>query len=280
MNFQRVGLLLQPTIERARLLATDISRLFLKEGYPEPWQCSAWDAPAVQALIPEADLLITLGGDGTILKAARASAPYHTPLLGVKLGQLGFLAEIQPERWREALQQLFAHRYWIEERMLLRVQAQREGQPISALYNALNDAVVGRGGLARLVRLEAYLDDGYLTTYVADGVIVSTATGSTAYALAVGGPILPPGLQNILLLPIAPHLSMDRALVLGKESVVRLRVLTDRQAVLTIDGQEEIDLLNADEVIVTASPHTSRFVRLRERNYFYRSLMDKLRWTT
>jgi NAD+ kinase len=130
--------------------------------------------------------------------------------------------------------------------------------------------------LARIVRLETHIDGSYLTTYAADGLIVATATGSTAYALAAGGPILPPELQNLLLIPIAPHLSMNRAIVLGRQDTVNVRVQTDHQAILTVDGQFEYDLLDGDVVTVQASPHTSRFVRLQDRAYFYRNLMDRL----
>jgi NAD+ kinase len=279
LTFQSVGILLQPKIEQAEPLAREISQAFVAAGYPEPWQCSAWDEEAMRARIPGSDLLLTLGGDGTILRVVRQAAPFGVPILGMKLGRLGFLAEIQPDSWRYSLAQLLEERYWIEERMLLRARIERNGQPLPETRDALNEVVIGRGSLARLVRVAAYLDGGYLTTYVADGVIVSTATGSTAYALAVGGPILPPELKNILLLPIAPHLSMDRALVLGQGATVRLQVFTDHRAMVTVDGQIEVELHDGDVVIVTASPLTSRFVRLRERNYFYRALMDKLKWT-
>jgi NAD+ kinase len=136
--------------------------------------------------------------------------------------------------------------------------------------------VVSRGSLARIVRLVTHIDGSYLTTYAADGLIVSTATGSTAYALAAGGPILPPELDNLLIIPIAPHLSMNRAIVLGKEDVVGVEVHTDHQAILTVDGQFEYDLQDGDWVTVQAGAHPSRFVRLQNRTYFYRTLMDRL----
>ena len=144
---------------------------------------------------------------------------------------------------------------------------------------ALNDVVVSRGSLARVVRIRADVNGGHLTTYVADGVIVSTPTGSTAYALAVGGPILPPDLRNILLIPIAPHLSLTRPIVLDRGSVVTLHVQTDHTAILTVDGQFLIDLQDGDRVIVTSSPHTARFVRVQPRSYFYKTLLERLKWT-
>ena len=146
----------------------------------------------------------------------------------------------------------------------------------SRQYEALNDVVVSRGSLARIVRLEAYIDGSYLTTYAADGLIISTATGSTAYALAAGGPILPPELQNFVIIPIAAHLSMNRAIVLGRDDVVEVEVHTDHQAILTVDGQFEYALQDGDWVTVQAGRYVSRFVRLQDRTYFYRTLMDRL----
>ena len=138
-------------------------------------------------------------------------------------------------------------------------------------YDALNDVVLSRGGLARVVRISVKLDGGYLTTYTCDGLIVSTATGSTGYALAAHGPILPPELRNILVIPIAPHLSMDRAVVLSEGTEIRMNAYSDHEAMLTVDGQFVIEVYEGDEVVVVGSPHLARFVRLRERSYFYRA---------
>jgi NAD+ kinase len=129
-----------------------------------------------------------------------------------------------------------------------------------------------------LITVEAWVDDGYLTSYRADGVIVSTPTGSTGYALAAGGPILPPELKNILLIPICPHLSLDRPVVLSQGATVRLEVHADYPAILTVDGQFEITLADGDHVEVRASQHVSQFVHTQERAYFYRTLMERLRW--
>jgi NAD+ kinase len=160
--------------------------------------------------------------------------------------------------------------------MMLHTECWR-GEEKQGTYEALNDVVVSRASLARLVHLATYVDGGYLTTYIADGVIVSTATGSTAYALAVGGPILPPQLKNILLIPIAPHLCLDRAVVLSQGAKVKLQVFTDHQAILTVDGQFEVAMEDADSVVVMASPYTSRFIRLQDETYFYKTLMERLR---
>jgi NAD+ kinase len=269
------ALLHHPKIPLSQTLAVEIAG-WLQEQGRTAWLGSAWDEQTVVGKITGFDLIITLGGDGTILRAARMAARHGVPILGINLGRVGFLAELTPADWREKLAHLLEGQYWVEERMMLHAKFCRQGEPQQS-FEALNDVVVSRGELARIVRLPTYIDGGYFTTYVSDGLIVATATGSTAYALAVGGPILPPQLKNILLIPIAPHLSMDRAIVLSQGATVEVEVSTDHRAILTIDGQFHVELQHDDQVLVQASPYTSRFVRLQERMYFYQTLMDRLR---
>ncbi len=214
-----------------------------------------------------------------MLRAARMASHYGIPILGINLGRLGFLAELQPHAWHDGLERTLAGEYWVEERMMIEAEYWRAGRQVSC-HEALNEAVVSRGALARIVRLPTYIDGGYLTTYAADGLIVSTATGSTAYALAAGGPIVPPELKNMLLIPLAPHLSLERAIVLSQGSVVRIKVRTDHVAILTIDGQYQVELADRDEVVVRASPRVCRFIRLQDRAYFYRTLMQRLGFST
>jgi NAD+ kinase len=230
----------------------------------------------VLSWIDQTDLLITLGGDGTILKAARMAFQSGTPILGINLGRLGFLSELKPENWQETVLSVLEGNYWIENRLMLQAEFWRSGS-LLATYEALNDVVVSRGSLARAVRLDAYVEKEYFTTYKADGVIVSTPTGSTAYALSVGGPILPPQLKNIILIPIAPHLSMDRAIVLASEAQVDIKVSTQHPAILTIDGQFEVTLKDTDLLSVSAAPVETHFVRTQNKTYFYRTLMERLR---
>jgi NAD+ kinase len=248
--------------------------------------------------VAQLDLLITLGGDGTMLRAARIGSSYGVPILGIKLGRVSFLGEVPPEDWRKPLTRMLEGGYWLEERMLLDVAVARcvvadgvdssvsfplpaDGLQVSRpdhSYLALNDVVISRGGLARLVTVQAWVDQSYLTSYRTDGVIVATPTGCTGYALAAGGPVLPPELKNILLIPICPHLSLDRPVVLSQGSTVTLRVIADHPPILTVDGQFEITLTEGDVVEVRASEHVSRFVRMQDRTYFYRTLMERLRW--
>ena len=206
---------------------------------------------------------------------AHAAAPFGTPILGVNLGRVGFLTEADPATWRDVLSRALIGDYWVEERMMLQVTARR-GSEVLGRGEALNDVVVGRGARACVVYLRTEVDGGDLATYVADGLIVATPTGSTAYALAAGGPVLPPQLRNILLVPVAPHLSMARPIVLSEGVKVRVTVTGGRPAVLTLDGELQADLVNGDEVVVDASPHVARFARVQERTYFYKTLVARL----
>jgi NAD+ kinase len=238
-------------------------------------QVCAIDNTGDALCLPEIDLLVTLGGDGSILQAARLAAPHHVLILGINLGRVGFLTEADAGQWKDVLSRALDGDYWVEERMMLRVAAWR-GQVMMTEVEALNDVVVGRHDRGRAVHLRAEVDGGELATYVADGLIVATPTGSTAYALAAGGPILPPQLRNILLVPVAPHLSMERPIVLAEGVTVRIMVIGRRPAVLMVDGQAAADLENRDVVRVEASPHVARFARVREQTYFYKTLVSRL----
>ena len=280
--FRNVGILHHPKKPESLALAKEIGAFLRAEGVPDIWHESAWEAESVLARIAHADLVVTLGGDGTLLRAARMGAAWAVPMLGVKMGRLGFLAEVTPEQWLAGLRKTLAGHYWLEERLMIRMRVERDelgGPRTLCEHDALNDVVLSRGDLARVVRISAKLDGGYLTEYTCDGLIVSTATGSTGYALAVGGPILPPELRNILVIPIAPHLSMDRAVVLAEGTEVRLLPHADHRPMVTVDGQVVVEIEDGDELVVVTSPHRARFVRLRDRSYFYQSLMDKMQWT-
>ncbi len=236
-------------------------------------------SPLEDAETPEAlagyDLLVALGGDGTMLRVGRLAAVCGVPVLGINLGHLGFLTEVQPDEWPEALARVLAGDYWVEERMMLRAEHYRQAVCLGA-YEALNEVVVGRGAETHLVHLTALIDCGEITTYVADGLIVSTPTGSTAYALAAGGPILPPELRNILLIAIAPHLSVDRAIVLAQGSIVDIVAHAEGDIRLSIDGQPGLPLHDGDRIRVRMSEHVARFARVRPPTYFYTTLMARM----
>lgn len=219
----------------------------------------------------EFDLLISLGGDGTVLRAGHLCAPHDVPILAINLGRFGFLTEVKQDQWREVLPRLRTGDYRFEHRMMLHAEQWRAGELLGS-WDVLNEIVVSRGHIVRPVHLVTSVDQRYLTTYVADALIAATATGSTAYALAAGGPILPPELRNILLVAVAPHLSIDRAIILSEGSSVSIVVNTDHQAVLSPDGQVPIGLADGDRVEAYASEHTIRFLRFQDPGYFYRNL--------
>ena len=216
------------------------------------------------------DLLIAVGGDGTMLRAGHLCAPCGLPILGINLGRLGFLIQVQQNEWHDMLDRLFNGEAWIENRMMLRVEHVRAGEVLGT-WQALNEAVVGRGQYLRPVKLTASADGHMLTTYIADGLVVATPTGSTAYALAAGGPILPPELRNMLIVPIAPHLSVDRAVVLAEGSSISIDVRSEN-AVLSVDGAIPTGLAEDDRVDVHAAGYTAQFVRFGDAGYFYRNL--------
>jgi len=196
-------------------------------------------------------------------------------MLGINMGRLGFLTEAPGEGWQTAVDQLLKGDYWIEPRMMLEAE-QFSGEETRGSWLVVNECVVGRGEQVRPVELRTEIDGHHLTRYMADGLIVSTATGSTAYALAAGGPILPPTSRNILLVPVAPHLSVDRAIVLEEDSTVCIRVHTDHLASLCVDGKLPVPLLDGDYVHLRASDHNVTFIRMRGRDYFYRALTSHM----
>lgn len=273
-SFERIAVLYHPKIEATHPVAEDINNWLSEHGI-DVEQALTWDENEVRPMMKDIDLAVVLGGDGSMLRAARMAAGNGVPILGVNMGRVGFLTEVTPDNWREKLPCVLDGRYWVEERMMLQAEAWR-GNNFLGSYEALNDVVISRGNLARVVQLRTEIDGDELTTYVADGLIISTPTGSTAYALAVGGPILPPELRNILVIPIAPHLTLDRAIVLSEGSKVCVHVNTDHEAILTVDGQFAFEMQDGDHVAVHTGKDVSRFVRLEKQTYFYHMLLSRL----
>lgn len=227
------------------------------------------------------DLVIALGGDGTLLHAARAAAPQGTPLLGVDLGSFGFLAAEDPDYLMAHLDDLLGQRFEVESRMLLAARVVDEAETGCEWLLACNDVVVSRGLMARLVRLHTTLDSTHIATFPADGLIVATATGSTAYNISAGGPILDPRMPAMVLTPICPHTLYSRPLVVPGTVEVGL-VLDDRgmgeeQALVTVDGQDTLSLSGRQRLVIRRAPCDARLVRLRPLE-FYERLREKLRW--
>ncbi len=233
--------------------------------------------PQVPPLPPEAAVIVVMGGDGTLLSVGRHYGSQGLPLLGVNVGGLGFLTEISVKELYPTMERVLAGNYEVEERLMLTATLFRQGEPIFT-ENVLNDAVINKGALARIVELTTFIDDEYLTTYRADGLIVSTPTGSTAYTLSAGGPIVYPTLRNIILLPICPHTLTNRPLILPE--MVTVAVTLDERAqdvYLTLDGQVGQALMPGDRLEVRGSPQPLKLIKSPYRSHF-EVLRAKLGW--
>lgn len=240
-----------------------------KVGYPELGQ-------DLKTLGARADMVIVLGGDGTLLAACRALLPHQPPLLGVNFGRLGFLTELEASEVLSELEGVVAGEYVVEARMMLQASVSRRGQQVCR-FAGLNDVVVTKGPFARLIDIDLSVDGRHVESYACDGVIICTPTGSTAYSLSAGGPIVDPGVEVLVITPICPHTLYWRSLVVRRDCVVTLRVLTAHpDTVVTVDGQQGFGLKGGDEVTVFASPHTAHLVR-RKNWDFYEVLRKKLK---
>jgi len=275
MDLKKVGILYHPKVAATRTKARELES-FIKSRGISVWVCSAWDRDGAANRLDGTDLVLTVGGDGTVLRAVQVVIPGKTPITGINLGKLGFMTEFNADEALEKLPSLLDTQGWIDERTMLQAELAASGQG-PRLFHALNDVVVARGEIARLIRIEVRVDNQYLTTYRTDGVIVATATGSTGYALAARGPILYPQSGDFLLVPVAPHLSPAYPLVLPGTAGVTLRLNTYHPASLSVDGHINLTLSDGDTVTIKRSPNVARFWRLRPRDSFYSSLEDKLK---
>ena len=242
---------------------------FQREGYDE----LGMPIRPLQQEIKSADLLLAFGGDGTILHLARTVALNNVPVLGVNLGSLGFMSELEPEELSR-LKDLASWDFTVESRMMLDVTVIRDGRSV---YNniALNDAVISKGSIARVVRLEIFTEEGFLTRVGGDGVIVSTPTGSTGYSMAAGGSIVEPTAQNLLLTPICPHSMRSTAYVLSPDHVITVEAADANRTFvyLSVDGGKAFSLKNGDKVRVSKSRHTTKLVRLSKKSFC--EILDK-----
>jgi len=243
-------------------LASDLDGV---KGYP---------GRSIPALV---DLIVVLGGDGTLLSVARLAGELRTPILGVNLGNLGFLTEITRHELFDVLEQIVQGEFSVSERMRLDVSVRR-GNEVVGRYRVLNDIVINKGALARIIDMEVYVNDSYLTTFKADGLIVSSPTGSTAYNMAAGGPIICPGTDCFVITPICPHMLTNRPMIVSADSVIRIEVrFKDEDVVLTADGQVGMPLNGGDVVEVRRSSSRTRLILGPDKEYF-EVLRTKLRW--
>ena len=266
---KRIGILYRPLLEKDRDLTEKLEDLLRSHGVSS-WQCSTRDEDEARSQVAGTDLILSIGGDGTILCVARIITPLSVPILGVNLGRLGFITEFNGDEVLANLPDLLEGGGWMDERALLEAQVEDK------TFHALNDVVL-RSIAVRLVNIEAEIDGTAITTYRADGIIAATATGSTSYSLASGGPILHPQSREIVLQPISCHLGLSHALILPPQSIVDLKVARRDRVVLSIDGQVEVPLSEGRNVRVQLSPHTVRFLRIHEPAHFYGLLWRKLR---
>lgn len=269
-----VGVLYNPKIAASPALAEKISEWLATQG-AAVWVGSALDEDLVNGEMDRFQLVVVLGGDGSTLQAARLTVPHGVPIFGVNMGRVGFLSEAQPSNWQERLQKVMQDEYWLEKRLMLYAALRRNGRTVKT-FSALNDIVVGRGRQVRVLWLHLSVDGDHVTTYNADGLIIATPTGSTAYAMAAGGPLLPPQLQNFIVVPVAAHLSLDRALVLHEEAEITISVGMDHEAIVSADGQQTIPVQSGDEIIVKKHQTHACFARIESPGYFYRRLMRRL----
>ncbi len=213
-------------------------------------------------------MVVSIGGDGTILRSIELVAAHDIPIIGINVGQLGYLTEVDPADWKVALERWLAGDTGIDSRMLLAVRVESDDPTMAQVRTmALNEAVLEKTPMGHTSRMEVFLDDHFFTTYAADGLIVATPTGSTAYAFSARGPIVAPTHRALLLTPVSPHMLFDRTMILEPTTEVRLRVSGHRPATLSVDGRNLGELRQGDAVVCSAADHSARFVTFGDRDF-------------
>ena len=280
VRVQSVALVYQPAVPEARGLAQRCAAVVEAMGYV-PRFISAWElSPSSPS--GGVHLAVTFGGDGTIIRAARWLAGTGVPILGTAMGKLGFMTELPPEVACEGLKEVLEGSYWVDERLMLMAKiGGRNGQTDTSVGGehllALNEVVVTRGSTVRVVHIDVKVDQAPLVRYVADGVIVATPTGSTAYSLAAGGPVLAPNVPAMLIVPVAAHLTPLRSIVVPPTSRVDLTPSADQPAVLVLDGQTQINLEHEQHVSVEVAREKTLFARTGKQSRFYETLVPSLK---
>ena len=272
---KRIGFAYNPTNEQALELRERATGWCAMRGV-ESWASPAGDLNTLRTELRGTDALVVLGGDGTFLRAAQGSALVDVPILGVNCGKVGFLSKAESDALESVLGQLTEGAWTIEPRMMLEVRLLRGGDPAREMTHlALNDAAVVRGSLARVVRLEVNVGPSHVATWIADGLVVSSPTGSTGYSFSAGGPILDPTSRNIVVTSVAAYLSAVRTFVVSPAHSVNVRVLDAFDCMVSIDGREDIPLHAGDEVHVSARAQPIRFIEPRGALPFWELLRRK-----
>ncbi len=235
------------------------------------------NAETREHIADQADILLVLGGDGTLLAAARVAAARCIPILPINLGSLGFLTSFTVEELYPALEETLAGRSSMDQRVMLQVELVR-AEAVVDLQHVLNDAVVNKSALARMIELELFIDDDFVCRYRADGLVVATPTGSTAYSLSAGGPIVHPSVEAFIITPICPHTLTDRPVVVRDSSCIEVKLAGNSESVfLTLDGQKGIPMESEDRIRITRSPHCLKLIQPPKKPYF-EILRSKLKW--
>jgi NAD+ kinase len=279
---RRIGFAFNPT-KPAALEMRDRAMAWCADNGLESWACESGRTEELVGQLADADGLVVLGGDGTFLRAARALAVVDVPVLGVNSGRIGFLSKVEPEALATTLAELAADRFKIEPRMMLEATLLRAGQGDSPAgsgsdgghFAALNDAAIVRGAEARVLRLDVAIDNSHLASYIADGVVVATPTGSTAYSFSAGGPILDPTARNLIVTPIAAYLSSIRSIVVGPSHTVRIRLIEGPPGIVSIDGRDDYPVDVGDAVEIRALARPLRFIEPQDALPFWDLLRQK-----
>ena len=260
MTIRRIGFAYNPTNEAANDLRERAEGWCRMHGI-DHWAAQAQDFEALCRELATSDMLVVLGGDGTLLRAARAVIQVDVPLLGVNLGKVGFLSKVEAIELEGVLAKLAAEDFTIDPRMALEARILDGGREESAaIHHALNDIVVARGALARVTRLDVAIGPTHVATFVADGLVVASPTGSTGYSFSAGGPIVSPDSRNLIVTPIAAYLSAVRSVIVGPDQVIRCRVIDAVEAIVSIDGREDVEIAVGDVVEVRALARPIRLV--------------------
>jgi NAD+ kinase len=283
-TFQTIGIISRPRRSNLSVVVPPLLRWLEARGIrtvcdEETAGCLPDDASGQtrQQVADASQLLLVLGGDGTFLAAARFAAPRGIPILPINMGSLGFLTSFTLEELYPALEATLAGRFPASERVMLRVELDRAGKVIEKQH-VLNEAVINKGALARMIELELIIDSDFVCRYRADGLIVASPTGSTAYSLSAGGPIVHPAVESFILTPICPHTLSDRPVVVRDSSTIEIRLAGDTESVfLTLDGQKGIPLQASDRVRISRAKELLRLIQPPKKSYF-EILRNKLKW--
>ena len=272
-HFDTIGLIYNAQSQNATKLAIAIKE-WLDIG-KRLWMCPAQELDPAVSDKKTADLVITVGGDGTILSASQFTAPKNIPILGINMGRLGFMTELRGRDAIEHLPRYFEERTWLDKRAMIKADLVI-GSSDKMSFNALNDVVIGHGEISRLINVEASIDGDLISTYRADAVLVSTATGSTGYNLSAGGSILHPESRSILLTPVAPHVELKTPLVVPDTANITLTVKVAEKAVLSVDNFERIRVDTGASVEIKSSGMVTSFLRSHKTPGFYSTLLKRL----